>query len=88
MTVYVESRPFPGHEPLPPHDPTEAAAQAMAAARRQLAEPLPCPPECRICHNGWETFDHAIGTCAVCGEPCRSIDEEGRQRHPTCEAKA
>jgi hypothetical protein len=91
MTVHVESRPFPGHEPAPAPDLTVVAGSALTAARRQLDHPLP-PTEhsadCRCsvwCRDEWAYAGQAIGACSVCGEPCRSTDPEGRRRHPTCE---
>ena len=53
---------------------------------------VPCPPTCPKCFAGhakatgqWEYFGHAIGPCAGCGEPCRSVDREGVLRHPQSE---
>lgn len=82
--LHVTARPFPGHVPAPAPDPTKALAQARRALTDGIVD---CPPACRCsvwCRDEWEYFDHAIGSCSVCGEPCRSTDPEGRLRHPTC----
>ena len=59
------------------------------------AASAPCPPSCPRCFGAgaevsgqWEYFGHAIGPCASCGEPCRSVDREGRPRHPQAECGA
>lgn len=88
--VYVESRPFPGHVPAPAPDLTKTAAGALAAARQMLTGTrfLDCPPGCRCsvwCRDEWDYADHAIGECVAGDGPCRSIDPEGRVRHPGCE---
>lgn len=89
--VHVTSRPFPGHEPLPPTDLAELAGKALAAARGSLEfVPDPCPPGCRCstwCRDDWVYAEHgapSLGHCVVCNERARSIDSEGNVRHPTC----
>jgi hypothetical protein len=60
----------------------------LAQARHKLSgNTVDCPPECRCsvwCRDEWEYARHAIGACEACGEPCRSVDPEGRKRHPSC----
>lgn len=89
--VYVEARPFPGHEPAPRPDTAVVAGSALAAARRALLEPSALPVDhpagCRCsvwCRDEWTYAGQAIGACSVCDEPCRSTDPEGRRRHPNC----
>lgn len=75
--------------------PCEACGRPMVEPAEAI-EPLPahgsgepCPPTCAICHSGWTFTDHAIGPCAVCGEPCRSRDPDGLMRHPQdCETRS
>lgn len=90
--LHIESRPFPGHVPLPPPDTAKTAAGALAAARRKLAgNTVDCPEGCRCsvwCRDDWEYFTGAIGECVAGDGPARSIDPEGRVRHPTCEVLA
>lgn len=84
----------PGAPPPDPPDPAGAAKSALTAARRILAPPLEHPAGCRCsewCRNEWTFAEHgapAFGPCDGCGEPCRSIDPRGVQRHPTCGAVA
>lgn len=89
--VYVHSRPFPGHVPLPVEDRGATARVQLEYARRRIASRAPCPATCPQCFGGhaeatghWEYFGHGIGRCTTCEEPCRSTDPEGRLRHPTC----
>lgn len=97
MTLHIEHRPFPGApEPEPRPDLSVVADSALTAARRALdalpALPADHPAGCRCsvwCRDEWVYADRgapSIGLCAVCGEPCRSTDPEGRMRHPTCSA--
>ena len=63
----------------------------LAAARRTLAGPAEHPAECRCsvwCRDEWEYSSSPRGKCVACGEHCRSVDPEGRVRHPTCEVPA
>ena len=89
--LHVQARPFPGHVPAPAPDPAKTAAGGIAAARRTLAGPAEHPAGCRCsvwCRDEWTYFACAIGECVACGEHCRSVDPEGRVRHPTCEVPA
>lgn len=91
--LHVQARPFPGHVPAPAPDLTKTAAGALSAARRMLTGTplLDCPEGCRCsvwCRDDWEYFTGAIGECVAGDGPARSIDPEGRVRHPTCEVLA
>jgi hypothetical protein len=84
--LHVESRPWPGA--VQPEPDPAASRHGLAVARAALGSAEPCPPTCAICHSGWTVEDHAIGPCAVCGEPCRSRDPDGLMRHPQdCETR-
>lgn len=92
-TLHVQHRPAPGlAAPQEPAEPAPApavdTAPLLAQARAALAgavvvEELPAGPT-----GEWEAFRRAIGPCCVCGEPCRSLDPEGRKRHWCCEVPA
>lgn len=67
----------------------EAAAEALRAHREDVAIVLAIPrptaeQELERDERGWITLRHAIGTCVVCDEPCRSWDSEDHPRHWTC----
>jgi hypothetical protein len=87
--IHVQSRPFPGAEASTAPDLVETATTALSEARGALANAHGPGCQCSVwCRNAWEYFDHAIGPCAVCGEPCRSYDEDGVMRHPNCPVEA
>ena len=46
------------------------------------------PAGCRCsvwCRDEWTYFAGAVGECVAGDGPARSVDPEGRVRHPTCE---
>jgi hypothetical protein len=95
--VHVGHRPAPGGpEPEPLAEPTGDVdhSAGIAEARHALVEPpkprAEHPTGCQCstwCRDDWTYAAHgapALGPCSVCGELCRSIDPEGRMRHPMC----
>ncbi len=80
--LHVESRPFARPEPA---DPTVSAAQVLAGARATLANAHGPGCWCSVwCRDDWTYADHALGECVAGDGPCRSVDPEGRLRHPNC----
>lgn len=67
-------------------DETATARHGLRVARAALGTAEPCPDSCPICHSGWTYAGSAIGPCALCGQPCRSRDPDGRAVHPSCAA--
>lgn len=85
--VHVESRPFPGAEP-PTAEAATSVADVLADARASLTNAHEPGCQCSAwCRDDWTYAEHgapAFGPCSACGELCRSIDPQGRLRHPNC----